>query len=176
MPSKPLVRLREFEEADLPGLKRLREDVDTQHLLLAHPAHGALGLADVADWVARRRAEPSGAFQIVADERGDAIGFVQIANVHRLDRIGEGGICLLPESRGRRLGRAAMLLLMQIAFGRLGLRKLLLNVRADNTSALALYGRLGFRTVGRLAEHYDDGQARHDVVLLELLNGTQASR
>jgi ribosomal protein S18 acetylase RimI-like enzyme len=50
----------------------------------------------------------------------------------------------------------------------MGLRKVLLKVRADNP-AQHLYARLGFRHVGTLMADYDAGDALHDVELMEYL-------
>jgi RimJ/RimL family protein N-acetyltransferase len=161
------VLLRQAQEDDVQALSVLRGDAATQHLLMSHPEASGSG---VMEWLDRRRNDPDGFFAIVADAAdGRAIGFVQLNGIHRLDRHAFGGIALLPGARGRGAGRSAMCALMRVARDERGLRKLQLQVRSDNLPALSLYKSIGFRVVGVMCEHYDDGAQRHDVVLLEIL-------
>ncbi len=51
----------------------------------------------------------------------------------------------------------------------LGLRKLMLEVMAGNAPAVALYRSLGYREVGTLVDHYDDGARMHDTLIMETL-------
>jgi RimJ/RimL family protein N-acetyltransferase len=163
--SKNEVCLRELRPSDIAVLRGLRLDFSLQHLLLAHPAGSSC--SDVDAWIARRQVEEGGLFRIVATSAGDALGFAQIARVHWIDRYGYAGICLAPSARGRGIGKAAIGSLLSIAQIEIGLRKLLLEVRGDNSKALTLYGRAGFRVVGTMAAHYFDGRDYHDVVLME---------
>ena len=47
--------------------------------------------------------------------------------------------------------------------------KVILEVRAGNTAARALYERMGFRTVGYRAEYYATSQGREDALLMSML-------
>ena len=106
-------------------------------------------------------------FRIVTDETNQPFGFAQIGNVHRSGCFGYAGICIEPSSRCRGLGAEAMAQIIKLALISLNLRKLMLEVRSDNTSALSLYSKLGFVAVGILREHYYDGIKWHNVVLME---------
>jgi RimJ/RimL family protein N-acetyltransferase len=169
-PPPPPPPLRAPRLGDHAVLRALRLDVALQHLLLASPPEGGDG--DVAGWLGRRAA--AGFLWTVADAADGCAGFAQIADIHRRSRHGRLGLCLAPEARGRGLGRAALRALCVQAAGPLGLRKLLCEVRADNAPALTLYAAEGFRTVGVLEAHYDDGRRCHDVALLERLFGRPA--
>ena len=68
--------------------------------------------------------------------------------------------------QGLGVGEAATIALLSEA-RTLGLFKLLLEARVDNHGAIALYEKLGFRRVGTLQRHYDDGERRHDVLVME---------
>ncbi|MGW0367116.1 GNAT family N-acetyltransferase [Streptomyces sp. NPDC002990] len=57
-----------------------------------------------------------------------------------------GQVLIAPEARGRGLGGALVPLVVERAFGGLGLRETDLCVRAHNTAAVRTYQRLGFRT------------------------------
>ena len=67
----------------------------------------------------------------------------------------------------RGVGRAALSAAEVVAKNELGLFKLLLQVRSDNSRAITLYERAGWRFVGRLVAHYYDGRERHDVLVYE---------
>lgn len=159
--------LRPFRAEDGPAIAALRADQALQHLLMANP--GALPheqpLQEAIAWVRRR--EAAGFFRIIASEVDAAVGFGQISDIHRKNRFGYLGISLLPAARGQGIGRAAMAALEAAARDELGLRKLLLQVRSDNTPALKLYDAVGWRRAGLLSSQYDDGERVHDVILLE---------
>ena len=160
--------LRRVEPRDLPCLAAIRSDLALQHLLLANPDPGLAAAPDVGGWIARR--EAGGWFRVVVAGRTDeAAGFVQISQVHRKNRHGWMGIALLPGVRGKGIGRQAIGDVQAAAVAELGLRKLLIEVRADNVAAIRLYQTLGFRIVGTLRHHYDDGLQVHDVVICEWL-------
>lgn len=168
---RPRVAFRDVREDDLPMLFRLRRDLALQSLLLTVP--DALDDAAVNGWIARRRNEPGGLFRIVEDAScGEAAGYVQIGNVHRRNRSGYAGVCLVGNARGRGLGQATLGKLIAIARDELGLIKLLSEVRADNFTALRYNLLLGFKVVGTLRTHFTTAEGvQHDVLLLERLSG-----
>lgn len=161
--------LRVFESRDAGCLAGIRSDRALQHLILANPEDKAAGnpLLEAETWAERR--QQAGLFRIIADHSGQAIGFAQIANIHRKNRYGWLGIALEDTARGRGEGRAALEEIHQLAVAELGMRKLLLEVRADNRPAIKLYESAGYRQVGMFLAHYDDGVKRHDVALYECL-------
>jgi RimJ/RimL family protein N-acetyltransferase len=159
------VILRAPLPSDLDLLRKLRNDTELQHLLLAHPQ--LTGPDDTEAWLQRRMNDEHGLFKIIADETNQPFGFVQIGNVHRRGCFGYAGICLEPRARGRGFGTDVISQIMNLALTSLNLRKLILEVRSDNVPALALYLKLGFVTVGTLLEHYYDGKKWYDVVLME---------
>jgi RimJ/RimL family protein N-acetyltransferase len=167
-PACPEPLLRPAAPGDAVALVALREDHALQHLLMANPegktAQSAVALANAQNWISRR--ESVGWFRVIDAGEG-GVGFVQIADIHHKNRYGWLGIALLPSCRGNGIGALAMAAAERAAVAELGLRKLLLQVRADNLNALALYDRAGWRRVGILAAHYDDGTTLHDAVIYE---------
>jgi putative acetyltransferase len=160
------LRLRPFQpEQDSQVLLELRSDSDLQHLLMAHP--DPLAIVDLQEWVLRRQAR--GWFRVIETEDGSTIGFAQLSDWHRIDSYAWVGIAIHPDWQGRGWGRMAMYSLAEEAHCHLELRKLLLQVRADNVHALHLYTGLGYRRVGLFREHYYDGSNYHDVIVMELL-------
>ncbi|MET9320435.1 GNAT family protein [Streptomyces sp. NPDC003038] len=68
-----------------------------------------------------------------------------------------GRVLIAPEARGRGLGGALVSLVVERAFGELGLREIDLVVWAHNTAALRVYEKLGFRTEQVLEDVEVDG-------------------
>lgn len=161
--------LREVREDDLDLLFAFRRDSALQAQLLTVPD----GLDELAlhGWIARRRNEPEGAFLMIEDAtNGEAVGYAQVTHVHRNNRTAFGGIVVAAGARGRGLGRAALRELAEFAKAKLGLRKLLAEIRSDNAASHRLHLSLGYRLVGTLERHFTDGSGQtHDVLLVERL-------
>lgn len=119
------------------------------------------------EWIERRQLQ--GYFRIVQRSDGIPVGFVQISSIHRKNRHGWMGIAICSSERGKGFGRQAVTAVTKAASEELNLRKLLLEVRQDNATAIEMYKNLGWRNVGHLEKHYDDGSSFHDVLLFEKL-------
>lgn len=163
----PSITLRSPMPGDFATLTEIRRDKELQAMLLVVPE--TTDDEAIAAWIQRRSQDPGGFFKVIAHGTGEtALGFVQVSQVHRRNRYGFGGIALLPAARGRGIGRAAMNNLLDAAARQLGLEKLLLEVRADNTTALKLYLSMEFQIVGTMKDHFRAESGRvYDVLLLE---------
>jgi ribosomal protein S18 acetylase RimI-like enzyme len=105
----------------------------------------------------------------------DARGIVGLQVVDRwsplssMAHVGHVGTFLLPDWRGRGLGR--QLWTASASFGReAGYRKFVIHVRGSNTAAQAFYASLGFRPCGRLTGQVLIDGVGDDEVLMELLD------
>ena len=67
-------------------------------------------------------------------------------------------MALVAGAQGQGVGGKALELLIAHARAALGLRKLLLEVRADNAIAIRLYSAAELNQVGVLKNHYYDGE------------------
>jgi RimJ/RimL family protein N-acetyltransferase len=159
--------LRKPNETDAASLLQMRSNTVLQHLLMANPADVTDDneLAKTSNWIKRRMAH--GWFKIIEDDALTVSGFAQIYDIHHKNRFGWLGLGLLPLARGKGLGVRALVEIERAARIDLKLRKLLLHVRSDNRTAIALYDRSGGRRVGVLYAHYDDGTTTYDVILFE---------
>ena len=105
------------------------------------------------EFLGRVLAQP-GSFSAIATDEGHPAGFV-IARAHA----GEAEIISLgvhPASRRRSLGTALIRTAIDQAF-QAGAVELFLEVGVENVAARGLYGRLGFREVGRRPGYYGSG-------------------
>lgn len=105
----------------------------------------------------------SSAVFAVAEVRGETAGY---AGMHRvLDECYIDNVAVFPQFRRRGVARA----LMEYLIGRArekDARFLTLEMRASNSAAAALYGKLGFRKAGRRNDFYR--APREDALLMTL--------
>ena len=88
--------------------------------------------------------------------------------LNSMAHVGQVGTFVMPEWRGRGLGR--QLWSATVAFARdANYRKFVIQVRGSNTAAQAFYHRLGFRACGRLARQVIIDGVEDDEVLMELV-------
>lgn len=160
-------RLRLAAPTDLAAFCEIRGDLELQHLLLAWP--DTPSELKTAEWLARRASDDSSFFRVITDDNDQCLGFVQLTNFHQKARIAWFGIALVKEARGRGIGRSVLAETLEIARLDFGLRKVCLEVRADNENAISLYKNVGFRKVGVWHDHYYDGNRYHHVVVMERL-------
>ena len=81
----------------------------------------------------------------------EAIGHVQITNIHPIHRSATLGVLIGDAgNRGKGLGSEALRLAIAYCWNHLNLSRLALAVQTRNTGAIALYERLGFATEGTL--------------------------
>lgn len=167
-PDQPASRrlgLRPLVPSDRSAVEALLGDRPLQHLLLAYPPEA--GSPDVDRWMERRTGGGDLICFAIADDENRFCGFVQISGWHKRGRLGWLGMALVPERRAQGLGKRALKGVIEVAGRDLGLRKLLLEVRADNAVAINLYRVMGFRTVGEFREHYFDGADYQNVIVME---------
>jgi RimJ/RimL family protein N-acetyltransferase len=161
------IRLRAWQDKDIPVMKVLRNDVALQAQLLAR----ARGNDDsqVRRWLDERSTGDDSLLYIIADRESDAaLGYLQLIGIDPLDHRAELGICLAPQAQGRHVGRDSLLLLLTHVQQTRDLRKISLRVRADNPSAIRCYQNVGFEQCGLLHEHVYIDNAWQDLVLMEI--------
>lgn len=106
-------------------------------------------------------------FMIVTNDN-IVIGFIGLYDINSIHRTCSLGIYIgEKEYWGKGIGSEACRILFNFAKNTLNLRKINLNVVADNPSAIAMYIKLGFKECGRLTEErFIKGKYR-DLVIME---------
>jgi diamine N-acetyltransferase len=166
MSEEPRIRLRAWEEADLPALMALRNDVALQAQLLA-TVRGS-SLEQVRAWARERSAGPPGLLRVIAARKDDAaLGYLQLRGQDDQPHSAQLGICLQPESQGMGFGTEALQQLLGQLRAASALCRIELRVRADNTRALRCYEALGFRRCGFMPRDVHVDGAWCDVVAME---------
>lgn len=158
--------LRPWVDKDLPALTQLRNDVELQGQLLARPRGS--NQEQVKEWLQGFAQDSQSIFLVIADKSDDVAGFIQVKHMDALNRSAEMGVGLIKGHTGKGLGSEAIGLLGQYLKDAWNLRKLILQVRADNLPAIGAYKKCGFQTCGVWREHvFIEGQWR-DVAMMEL--------
>jgi ribosomal-protein-alanine N-acetyltransferase len=107
---------------------------------------------------------------VVPAETGFVIGTATLFRIEREHRRAELGFAIGSAWWGRGFGAAAVSLLVEHAFGSLGLCRLEADVDPRNTPSLRLLDRFGFRREGLLRERYRVAGEVQDSVILGLLD------
>ena len=166
--------LRPWCEADLDFFGQLRNDIETQLVLLAQPRPNSAHR--VRQWLEDRSSVADGVFFVIAAKpEGRAVGFVELRDIHATHGWGQLGICLDRAARGRGFAVESLELVEAYARRVLMLRKIVLYVAANNSAARQLYDLAGYATVGIHREHYLVGGEWLDAVAMEKsLGGNEA--
>src|SRR5450631_2592474 len=159
--------LREHEDRDLDVMFALRNNVALQLLLAAHPQPKTL--EQVQAWLKKRREDRQGAFFVIANAAGSALGYLQLTHLDFLNRHGRLGICIAPSAQGKGHAADAVALLEEYARDALSLRKFILTVLTSNERAIAFYHRIGYFDVGIYRDHFYWADAYHDMLAMEKL-------
>jgi RimJ/RimL family protein N-acetyltransferase len=100
----------------------------------------------------------------------EPIGVVSLMNISEANASAELSIIVgHPEDRHHGYGAEAIALLLDYAFGDLGLNRVGLSVFEFNEDAIAAYSKLGFREEGRLRRALRRDDAFHDAILMSVL-------
>jgi RimJ/RimL family protein N-acetyltransferase len=169
------VRLRPFGEGDA---ERMHACLDVEAIRLTGSAHtteeaermAAEPLDDlVRDWYASRNDQDDRLDLVVEDLAGRFAGEVVLNEWRPDDSCANFRILLGPDGRGRGLGTEATRLVLQHAFGMLGLHRVELGYFSSNPRAGAAYLAAGFRVEGRRREAFRFDGEWHDEVLMAAL-------
>jgi RimJ/RimL family protein N-acetyltransferase len=140
------VMLREYRQDDFAHIRKWVNDRATTEYLSAlfwFPQSET----DTGEFLSRAmRSAPNAAYFVIADVNDESyIGQLDIFEINWRIRLGKLGTVIgNEEKRGRGYGAEALKLLIDYAFGILGLERLELDVYADNKRAIRCYEKAGF--------------------------------
>ena len=159
-----MIRLRPATLADVPTLQRWDKDPGVIACTTDDPT--ADTAFDHIDWPAEIGASSDGAFYLIAEEEGRAVGAMQICDPH-LEPTHYWGTCAPnlravdiwigdPADRNRGLGAEMMRQASEQCFAAPEVTAIIIDPLASNTDAHRFYERLGFEFVERRFFGEDD--------------------
>jgi RimJ/RimL family protein N-acetyltransferase len=161
------VRLRPFRRGDLPQVIAWRHDDDVRRGALWSeapfgPREAQRWLRAVSDGVDPSRLT----FAVELRPSGRLVGLTNLSRIDRRSGTAYFGVVIgEKDCWGRGIASDALRLMLGRAAA-LGLRKVLLEVAADNPRAIALYRRAGFETEGVLRRQLPRGTVFMDVLIM----------
>lgn len=167
------IRLRPFAEKDFEKSLEWRYDMELRMLGQFHPFPITEDLE--RDWVEsilKNKTNNSIYFAIETKANKKLIGYFQLKNINWISQTAWLGIIIGDRStRGKGYGKETMLIGLQYAKNALNIRKVSLELLANNTAALKLYEKLGFKKEGTLiSQVYYCGQYMDVNVMSTFLN------
>jgi RimJ/RimL family protein N-acetyltransferase len=160
------VVLRAWLASDLPVLQLMRNNLRLQRQLMVQPKGNSLD--QVKDWLSARTKSADGVFFVIACKSSDQpAGYIQVIGMDFLNGLGKLGICIAPDWQGKGFGGEAIALIEGYLWEVFRIRKLTLEVLAENEVAIRMYTKQRYMEVGRLREHFYTGSRYDDVVIME---------
>ena len=164
--SKDVV-LRPLEDRDVPSLVRWSEDPELRRLIgevvpmTSEEARAFLRMA---------RSDATREWYAVAIKDGRAIGEAGLLRIFPAWRTADVSVIIGEDGeRGKGYGTQAAWLLLDRAFGDLGMHRVAVGVVGFNEGALRFWERLGFRREGVQRDGYFLEDVYHDFVMMSLL-------
>jgi len=117
---------------------------------------------------------PGDPVSLVVDVDGVAVGGASLFEFDFLARHAEAGINLVAGARGRGIGTAAIVQLVEFGFVRHNLRRIHLQAIASNLAAIRAYEKAGFVIEGRQRQHAWVRGRYEDIVRMGILRSEQA--
>jgi RimJ/RimL family protein N-acetyltransferase len=161
------VRLRAFRRADLARVIAWRRDEELRRGALWSDA--PFGIREGQRWL---RAVSDGfdttrlTFAVELRATGRLVGLTNLTRIDRRTRTAYFGVVIgEKDCWGQGIAHETLQLILKRA-GKLGLRKILLEVASDNPRAIALYRRAGFETEGVLRRQLPRGRTFTDILIM----------
>ena len=176
VPETPNVSLRPRTEADLDLLFEIAADLDTWEE--RNPQAPRPLTRDRFDARLARGVDSDAAgdaVSLVVEVDGIAVGAASLFDFDFLARHAEAGVSLVQHARGRGIGTAAVIQLVEFGFVRHNLRRIHLQAIASNIAAIRAYEKAGFVIEGRQRQHAWVRGTYEDIVRMGILRSEHVS-
>lgn len=129
-------------------------------------------IESIADYISRYEGRDDAVFMAIMLREGDVhVGNVKLEPIDRVNNHAVLGIMIGdPSARGRGIGFDVMITTLRYAFDELGLHRVALGVRSDNTAAIRCYEKVGLNVEGRLRDSIRQDGSYTDSLLMGMLD------
>jgi [ribosomal protein S5]-alanine N-acetyltransferase len=157
----PGVVLRPLETADAEALFAAHGDAET-HKYWSSPAHRSVD--ETARYIEDTLAMKGARVWAITESGGEALG--RIALFVLRDGVSEIGIVMRRDATRRGLASKAVSLVVEHAFGELGVHRIAADIDPDNSASISLFLRAGFQREGLLRGNWKTHLGVRDSVIV----------
>lgn len=138
-----MIKLRKIEPSDLPYLYQWENDASAW---ADGSNHNPLSQQDLRDYIASTTGDiyKDGQLRLIIENDGVTCGCMDLFDLDIRNRKAALGMYIAPEYRNKGVGREALELMEQYAFGHLNLRLLYAVIATSNAPCSALYRAAGY--------------------------------
>ena len=138
-----MIKLRKIEPSDLPYLYLWENDASAW---ADGSNHNPLSQQDLRDYIASTTGDiyKDGQLRLIIEEEGVTMGCIDLFDFDPRNRRAAIGMYIAPEFRGKGVGKEAVRLLEEYAFGFLHLRVLYAVIANQNKACTTLYRHAGY--------------------------------
>lgn len=152
------IKLRPLEREDLHFIHQINNNEMMMRYWFEEPYEAYVELKDLYQKNIHNISER----RFIIDNQGVSIGLVELVDINHIHRRAEFSILVAPEHQGKGYASIATHLALNFGFMVLNLHKLYLIVDEENTKAIHIYTKLGFKQEGvLLQEFFINGQYRN---------------
>jgi diamine N-acetyltransferase len=105
----------------------------------------------------------------IVDDTDEYMGTISLKNINSIDKNGEYAIVLREKAIGTGLAKRATEEVLKIAFLKLDLEKVYLNVYSKNVRAINFYKKIGFKFEGEFKKHVYVNHEFNDLMWFAIL-------
>ena len=158
------LKVRPLEREDLRFVHELDNNETVMHYWFEEPYEAFVELCDLYDKHIHDQSER----RFVLEYGNEPVGLVELVEINHIHRRCEFQIIIAPAHQGKGYATTATSLAMDYAFSVLNLYKLILIVDCENSRAVHVYQKLGFKEEGILRhEFFVEGEYR-DVIRMAI--------
>lgn len=162
------IALRPYNEDDFEVLKRIRNDIDLQLLLLSHPKPN--NYKKVIEWIEQKSNNTDSVFFVIAGNNNLPLGFIQATQMDLISGTCYIGIVIDDKFRGKGIAAAAIGLLENYLTEVFNIRKTIVHILSENQSSQKTFSKSGYEIVGVFKQHFYFKNKLHDVAIMEKIH------
>ena len=139
-----MLRLRKIEPTDLPYLYQWENDA---RMWADSDTHNPLSQADLREYIASTTGDiyRDGQLRLMIEDEGVTMGCIDLFDFDARNRKAAIGMYIAPHARGKGVGKQAVKLLEEYAFGYLKLRMLYAIIAVNNVACSSTYEKEGYQ-------------------------------
>lgn len=148
------MKLRRLKEKDAAGMLEWMHDPEFQKNFQIDMINRRM--EDIIEFINQSqtdRIEGQSIHYAIVDEEDEYLGTISLKDIDLLARKAEYAISLRKMAQGKGIATEATRELLRIAFDKLGLERVYLNVLSENINAIRLYEKCGFVYEGAFRNH-----------------------